>query len=116
MRSKLKIAFTDIDNHVASFFASQLAQRYELDNNYTNPDFLIFADKNFGQNNLNYSRKDVTKIFYTGENQRPEDYDCDYAITFDHNFNPWHYRLPLFVIYMWALEHIHKAPYKFDYK
>ena len=115
MRSKLKIAFTDIDNHVASFFASQLARRYELEINYNNADFLIFADRNFGQNNLNYSRKDVTKIFYTGENQRPEDYDCDYALTFDHNFNSWHYRLPLFVIYMWALEHIHKTPYHFNY-
>lgn len=85
----------------------------ELDND--NPEFLIFGDENFGTENKNFSKKDVTKIFFTGENRRPEKYDCHYAISFDHNYKPWHYRLPLYVVYMWALKNIHKTKYNLNY-
>ena len=78
-----------------------------------NPDYLIFGDDNFGTNNTKFNKKDVVKIFYTGENRRPEDYDCHYAISFDHNYSNWHYRLPLFVIYMWALDQIHNTGYDY---
>jgi hypothetical protein len=114
MNKKLSIGFTDTHPHLATFFMDLLSTRYDVEINNDNPDFLLFGDRNFGENNLKYS-KDVVKIFYTGENQRPEDYDCNYAISFDHNFEPWHYRLPLYVVYMWALEHIHKTKYDFNY-
>jgi hypothetical protein len=112
---KLKLGFADTHDHLAKFFFDVLSTRYdvEVDNKY--PEFLIFGDKNFGTRNQYFSKNDVTKIFYTGENQRPEDYDCHYAISFDHNFNPWHYRLPLFVIYMWAWENIHGMKYTMDH-
>jgi hypothetical protein len=115
MKPKLKLGFIDIHDHVASFFYSVLANRYDIEIDHSNPEFLIFADRNFGDQNRRYSRDKVTKIFYTGENQRPSAYECDYAISFDYNDSPWHYRLPLFVIYMWALENIHKTSYKYDY-
>lgn len=115
MKSKLKLGFADTHEHIATFFYNVLARRYEIELDHENPDFLIFGDENFGTDNTKFSRKDVTKIFYTGENRRPEKYDCDYAISFDHNLNNWHYRLPLFVVYMWAIEHIHKAKYKYEY-
>lgn len=108
---KLKLGFTDTHDHLAGFFHHVLSARYDIEIDNENPDFLIFGDKNFGTDNKNFSKKDCIKIFFTGENQRPEDYDCHYAISFDHNYNPWHYRLPLFVIYMWALKHIHKTKY-----
>lgn len=108
---KLKIGFTDTHDHLASFFHHVLSTRYDIEIDNEQPDFLFFGDRNFGNDNLNFSKDKVTKIFFTGENQRPEDYDCHYAITFDHNFNPWHYRLPLFVIYTWALKHIHNTKY-----
>lgn len=108
---KLKLAFTDTHDHLAAFFNHVLSMRYEVELDNEKPDFLIFGDKNFGNDNLNFDRDKVTKIFYTGENQRPEDYECDYAITFDHNYQPWHYRLPLFVVYLWALKHVHKSKY-----
>jgi hypothetical protein len=108
---KLKLGFTDTHDHLAAFFNHVLGMRYEVELDNDNPEFLIFGDRNFGNDNLNFDRKKVTKIFYTGENQRPDSYACDYAITFDHNYSPWHYRLPLFVIYMWALKHIHKTEY-----
>ena len=108
---KLKLGFTDTHDHLAAFFNHVLGMRYEVELDNDNPEFLIFGDRNFGNDNLNFDRKKGTKIFYTGENQRPDSYACDYAITFDHNYSPWHYRLPLFVIYMWALKHIHKTEY-----
>jgi hypothetical protein len=112
---KLKLGFTDTHEHLAAFFQFVLSMRYDVEIDNTNPDYLIFGDKNFGQNNLNYSKDSCTKIFFTGENQRPDDYDCHYAITFDHNHNPWHYRLPLFVIYMWALKNVHNTKYGKNY-
>lgn len=115
MKSKLKIGFSDTHEHIATFFFNVLATRYEMELNNNNPDFLIFGDENFGTENKRFDRKDVIKIFYTGENRRPENYDCHYAITFDHNYNSWHYRLPLFMIYMWALKHIHKTKYGLNY-
>lgn len=111
----LKIGFTDTHEHLAKFFINVLSQRYDIEIDHQNPEYLIFGDRNFGTNNLNFNKKDVVKIFYTGENQRPEDYDCHYAISFDHNFNAWHYRLPLYVIYMWTLQNIHNTKYDYYY-
>ena len=117
MSKKLKLGFADTHPHLARFFYSILSTRYGdgivIDNE--KPDFLIFGDDNFGTTNLNYSKNDCIKIFYTGENRRPENFDCHYAISFDHNYEPWHYRLPLFVIYMWAWENIHGMKYDYNY-
>ncbi len=107
----LKLGFTDTHDHLAQFFSTMLAHRFDVEIDNENPDYLIFGDENFGTNNKRFSRQNCIKIFYTGENRRPENYDCDYAITFDHNFNSWHYRLPLFVIYQWSLDQIHKTKY-----
>ena len=112
---KLKLGFTDTHDHLARFFHTLLANRYDVEIDNKNPDYLIFGDRNFGENNKNYDNKDIVKIFYTGENQRPDDYDCHYAISFDHNFNTWHYRLPLFIIYMWSLDQIHQTGYNYYY-
>jgi len=113
---KIKVAFTDTHDHLAAFFNHLLSMRYNVEIvKDENPDFLIFGDKNFGVDNLNFDKDKVTKIFYTGENQRPEDYECHYAITFDHNYYGWHYRLPLFVIYLWALKNVHKTKYDKNY-
>lgn len=111
---KLSLGFVDTHHHIAIFFYNILSKRYTITLN-NNPDFLIFGDENFGTTNKNFSKNDCVKIFYTGENRRPENYDCHYAITFDHIEESWHYRLPLFIIYMWSLQYIHKTPYNYDY-
>jgi hypothetical protein len=115
MKQKLNLGFTDTHDHLAQFFYNLLSTRYDIQIDQSNPEFLIFGDANFGNNNRKFSKDKVVKIFYTGENQRPERYDCSYAISFDRKDEPWHYRLPLYVIYMWALEHIHKTGYTYDY-
>lgn len=115
MRPKLRLGFVDTHEHLVSFFYNVLSSRYDIEIDHENPEFLIFGDENFGEQNKRFSKKDCTKIFYTGENRRPEKYDCHYAITFDHNYSSWHYRLPLYIIYMWSLQNIHNTRYTYDY-
>jgi hypothetical protein len=58
------------------------------------PDFIIYSS--FGHSHLHYS---CTKIFYTGENERPNFLLCDYAISFDLLNRDNYLRLPLYVIW-----------------
>lgn len=99
MSKILKLGFADTIEPVKDFFTEVLSVDYEIVRDDQNPDYLIFGDRNFGNTNENYHN--CVKIFYTGENQRPWDYKCHYAITFDHYDTPFHYRLPLYVIYDW---------------
>ena len=59
-----------------------------------NPDFLFYSC--FGDE---YLRHDCVRIYFTGENRRPDFGRCDYAFTFDHLDHPRHYRLPLYRLY-----------------
>lgn len=108
MKNPLKVGFVDVCS--SELYESLLSTKYDLTIDNNNPDFLIFADENFGTNNLKYSKNKCIKIFHTGENRRPENYDCHYAMTFDHNDNPWHYRLP-----GWALVPISYKKFDFDH-
>lgn len=58
------------------------------------PDFIIYSS--FGHEYLRYN---CTKIFYTGENERPNYCLCDWAISFDFEKRSNHLRLPLYVIW-----------------
>jgi hypothetical protein len=82
-----------VDSCLEPFYREVLSERYDLTFDKENPDFLFFGDENFGTENLKYSRDKCIKIFHTGENRRPENYDCHYALSFDHNNSSWHYRL-----------------------
>jgi hypothetical protein len=60
------------------------------------PDFLFFA--NFGRCHRRYR---CIRIFYTGENVRPDFRRCDWALTFDHlPGEPRHLRWPLYNLYL----------------
>lgn len=56
-----------------------------------NPDFLFYS--NFGTRFLTYK---CTRIFYTGENIRPNFSHCDYAFSFDYPETDRNFRLPLY--------------------
>lgn len=99
MKKRLRLGFTDTNNQIANFFVRVLMYKFDITIDNDNPDYLIFGDRNFGENNLQYNDKQCIKIFYTGENQRPWDYQFHYSISFDHIENERYYRLPLYVVY-----------------
>lgn len=57
------------------------------------PDFLIYSS--WGSEHLKYN---CPKIFYTGENHRPNFFLCDYALGFDFIIKPNYLRVPLYSI------------------
>ena len=98
--NKLVLGFTDTFGGVENFFTKILSEKYDVVRNDEKPDYLIFGDTNFGQNNLTYDANRCIKVFFTGENQRPYNYKCHYSISFDHDtYDGRNYRLPLYVIY-----------------
>jgi hypothetical protein len=57
-----------------------------------NPDVLIYSCYSF-----NYMKYDCYKIFYTGENIRPNYRECDFALSFDYeSYGNKNLRLPLY--------------------
>src|SRR5665213_3015052 len=109
----LRLGFTDTYTNCINFFTDILGRRYNVIRDDQDPDYLIFGDANFGTNHLNYTRPH--KIFFTGENVRPNYSECDVALTFDHENSPRHYRLPLYVLEMWAINKDNNVHGKFDY-
>lgn len=98
----IKIGFTDYFNPVDEFFTELLSRDFQVVRDDNNPDYLFFCDENFGTNNKSFDDKKVTKIFYTGENRRPWNYSCHYAVTFDHLDSQQFYRLPLYALENWV--------------
>lgn len=115
MKPELRIGFCDTFLNCELFFTDILSKRYIVIRDDMNPHYLIYGDTNFGQKHHLYDRKNVTKIFYTGENVRPNYADCDYAITFDHVNSLSHYRLPLYALEMWAIVHENKFTEDYNY-
>ena len=89
MKPKLSLHITDTSS--TQFWIDLLSQRYDLVMDPISPHYLIFGDRNFGQNNLHYMN--ATRIFYTGENERPYNYKHDFSISFDHD-SETNYRFP----------------------
>lgn len=112
-KPRLKIGFVDYFEGLDKFFVWTFSKRYEVIRDDDNPDYLIFCDRNFGCENVLYNNKKNIKIFYTGENVRPDpsQYQFHNAITFDHMAEPWQYRLPLYVIDHWMMVYMHHMPF-----
>ena len=90
----LKLGFTDTIEPIANFFIKALEKEY-----------LIFGDRNFGGNNSTFDNKNCVKIFFTGENERPWNYHCHYAISFEHMDSDRFYRMPIYVVYDYDNQH-----------
>ena len=97
MRQTIRINFKDfwfydtIENIHRSGMFQLLSKRYNLDI-VDDPDFLIYSCSEEGRDFLKY---DCVKIFYTGENIRPDFNDCDYSFSFEPTTDI-NYRLPLY--------------------
>ncbi len=99
LRKKIKIDFSDFwhapteENKKCNPFFKLLTKRFEVELSET-PDFLIYSVH--GKQYLSYKG---IRIFYTGENIRPNFKECDYAFSFDYPTTDRNYRLPLYKFY-----------------
>lgn len=104
MKKKIKINFTgfwhqntpeSIRVHNPLFII--LSKRFDLELS-NNPDFLIYS--NFVSNfEYDYLKYNCIRVFYTGENVRPDFSECDYAFSFDYPVTEKNFRLPLYGLY-----------------
>lgn len=93
----IKIQFCDFwpefDNH-DNYFTKLLSEKYHVQIS-EKPDILFYSC--FGSNHFKYN---CIRIFYTGENVRPDFTGCDYAMTFDHIDHHRHFRVPYYSFYI----------------
>jgi hypothetical protein len=93
MKPRIKLAFCDFwpaFNPANNYFTRLLSRRFDVEIT-DRPDFVIFSC--FGRRHREF---DCTRIFFTGENWRPDFRHYDFALTFDHCNDPRHYRFPLY--------------------
>ena len=125
MKQKIKIAFSDMwggfnyhpDINVNSpemYYGDNtlyeiLSQKYDIVTS-GDPDFLIYSV--FGNSHTRYN---CTKIFYTGENKRPDFNQCDYSLTFDYLDDRRNYRFPLSAITLYESGIKDKFPKQIDF-
>jgi len=76
-----------------NYFYELLSQRYIVEFS-DDPDIVFYSC--FGKEYLKYR---CLRIFYSPENWRPDFTGCDFAMTFDYNEDPRHFRLPLWALY-----------------
>ncbi|MEX2175966.1 MAG: glycosyltransferase family 10 [Pirellulaceae bacterium] len=92
MKPHLKLAFVDFSQRTFAakgcFLYKLLEPLYDLEL-ADDPQVVFYSC--FGQAHRRYRCR---RIFYTGENCRPDWRACDYALSFDHCDRPEHYRLP----------------------
>jgi alpha(1,3/1,4) fucosyltransferase len=78
------------------YFYHVLRQHFPLEISLT-PDYLIYSV--FGNSHAHRRFDRCVKIFYTGENVRPNMDECDFALSFDYLEHRNHIRFPLYVSY-----------------
>lgn len=94
---EIKINFVDFwsgFDKTNNYFYNLLVQKYKVSID-ENPDLLFYSC--YSNTYLNYN---CTRIFYTGENIRPDFLACDFAFSFDYNSRKNHFRLPLYSMYV----------------
>jgi hypothetical protein len=80
-----------------NFLTRLLEKRFRLEF-VADPEYLIFSY--IGAARRETRRRDCVRIFYTGENLRPDWSLCDWAFSFDRSPHPRHFRLPHWPFYV----------------
>jgi hypothetical protein len=94
MKKDIKLNFSSFWNgfdHNDNYFLKILEPYYNIIPS-TNPDFVLYADN--GYDYLNYK---CIRIYFTGENHRPNFNECDFAFSFEKT-NARNHRLPLYAV------------------
>ncbi len=100
----MKIAFCDFwdgflpaNNFFLDLFKS-VNNKIEL-SSVSSCDILVYSC--FGKTHKTVNNSKIKKIFYTGENIRPDFKDCNFSFTFDIDpYNNKNFRLPLWMLYI----------------
>ena len=83
-----------------NYFWNLLSERYRLVLDPVQPEILFYSYLGLlDVRKKTFHRYKCIRIFYTGENIRPDFDECDFALTFDHSSDPRNLRLPLYVLY-----------------
>lgn len=113
IREKLKVNFVDFwpnFNKTDNYLYQLLERQYDLEISEW-PDVLFFSVYDF--QHLNYN---CFKVFYTGENVRPNYNECDFSLSFDYeDYKQRNFRLPLYKFYG-SVEKICNTIEKFEHK
>lgn len=103
-KKKLKIFFTDFWPNFKehdNYFFNLLSIKYDLEINNSTPDVLFHsADYSESENHKNFDNGYTKKIFYTGENIKPNFEETDFSLSFENNLGDKNYRLPLWVLFI----------------
>jgi len=94
----IKIDFVDFWPNLDktnNYFYNILSEFYNVIIDTANPDLIFYSC--YGYDYLKYKCK---RIYFTGENKRPDFTACDFAFSFDFNNRKDHYRLPLYLLYL----------------
>ena len=92
----IKIDFVDFwgdFEKTNNYFWNLLSPHYELVLS-RDPDFLFYSA--YGRE---FTQYDCYRVFYSGENVRPDFRECDFAFSFDYLETRRNYRLPLYALY-----------------
>lgn len=92
-----------------NYFWNLLSERYQLILDPVKPEILFYSY--LGMKDIRkktFHRYKCIRIFYTGENIRPDFNECDYALSYEHTDNERNLRLPLYVLYNDYSELIHR--------
>lgn len=97
MKKQIRIYFTDFwatFNINDNYFLNLLKNDFDVIIDSENPEFLFYS--NFG---INYHNYNCVRIYFTGENKRPDFNQCDRAFSFDFSEDNRNYRLPLYALF-----------------
>lgn len=104
---KIRIWFTDFYqgfNPRENPFINLISNNFEIILDDQDPDFLIYSCYGF-----DFLKYDCVRIFYTGENLRPDFNLCDYAIGFDYlDFGDRYLRFPNYALFEGQFEQLTK--------
>jgi len=91
--------FDPKNNFFIHYFKKLLDNKNILVTNLHDADIVLYSC--FGNSHLNVNRNNKIKIFYTGENIRPNFNECDYSFTFDYDdYGGKNIRIPLWYLYI----------------
>jgi len=103
-KKKLRVFFTDFWHNFKledNYFYHLLSQKYSLEIDSKNPEILFHSVDYFDrEDHKKYNNGFTKKIFFTGENIKPNFKETHFSFSFSEDLDPKNYRLPLWVLFI----------------